>query len=345
MTNRKLTRQIRRLERLDEKLRRNRLALRRKKRRLRARIGREEMRAKRDIDRKQRNAEKAKANRKRAAEQKHRQRERERQAQERESMEKDMKERRGAAETRSDRSSRLIRLGGLAVIAGLLDMGEKQLLKGIAVIVGDGKLEAYRDLLQAKGRRKAADWEETGRDATMPDLAQVPASDSPVRAIGRHTHRLATMGGVINKAGLGHVDAMVVLGVLVSVVDNEAGRDWTQLPLIAVTLEAVGEEQVAEPLRLAFPRPIVPPLGSNLQDLGLAYLPDNRAWFGVADRSAVEVLAEPCGGAVAPWSPDSPEIRTALVFVQRRRERLASALKTQGNLPSSASRQNSPEKR
>ena len=84
-------------------------------------------------------------------------------------------------------------------------------------------------------------------------------------------------------------------------------------------------DHLAEPLRLVFPRAIDRSLGSDLQDLGLAYLPDNRAWFGVADRSAVSALAGPRGGGVTTWPMESPEIRTALVLVQRRRERLATA--------------------
>jgi hypothetical protein len=297
---RELDRQIRKVQRATERIQRELEALTLKQERVKAQIARQRKRLEEEPARRQRKAEKARDSRRHAAEEERRRKDRERPAQERESMEKDTMDRREAAESRAERTSRLMELGGLVVIAGLLEMSEDALFGWLSGIARSEEFEPNRELWRRKGRRAAAAWKRSKGDATQLDLRDLPASESPARAIRTFRRRLATMGGVIDAAGLGHEDAMVVLGILISIAEFEAGQDWTQVP--SSDVESVPQSRNSparlERLRVTFPGPIPRSLGIALGELGLEYKPHERRWYGTADRVAVEAIAVPAGGIV-----------------------------------------------
>jgi hypothetical protein len=297
MRKRELDRQIRKVQRATEKIQRELAALTRMQERVTDEVARRRKRLAEEPARKRCKAEKARDSRRRAAAKERRRKDRERPAQERDSMETDMKDRRTAAESRAERTSRLMELGGLTVIAGLLEMTEDKLLWWLSGIARSEEFERNQELWRRKGRHVAAAWKQTTGDATQLDLRDLPASESPIRAARVFKHRLATMGGVIDKAGLGHKDPMVILGILISIAEFETGQDWTLVPSPDAE-SAPGAAVHGACLRVTFPGPIARSLGIALGDLGLEYKPVEKRWYGTADRGSVEVLAVPAGGKV-----------------------------------------------
>ena len=297
MRKRELDRQIRKVQRATERIQRELAALTRMQERVKAQITRRRKRFAEEPARKRREAEKARKKRQRTGASERQRKDRERPARERESMETDMKDRRTAAESRAERTSRLLELGGLVVIAGLLEMTEDKLLWWLSGIARSEEFERNQELWQRKGRHAAAAWMRSKGDATQLDLRDLPASASPVTAIRTFRHQLVTKGGVIGAAGLRHEDRMVILGILISIAEFEAGQDWTLVP----SPDAGSATQTAVHgacLRVTFPGPIARSLGIALGELGLEYKPDEKRWYGTANRVAVEALAVPAGGKV-----------------------------------------------
>jgi hypothetical protein len=133
----------------------------------------------------------------------------------------DFRKRREAHMRRNQRTQQLIRLGGNALIAGLIDMDATAI---------EGALRRAKDMLGAVSRRKwrrlgeiaMIEWEEGGQAASAArDIEPVPGRDAKSAAKYRN-HRLATLGGAVVAAGWKDEDPIVLLGVLVEIAPYRA---------------------------------------------------------------------------------------------------------------------------
>lgn len=202
---------------------------------------------------------------------------------------------------RRSRTRHIIEQGGLVVMVDLLNV-DRDVLSGAllraAQHLHDLKMvEKWRII----GRRRFAEWRQTGRDATLPAIPKTQQTDDPGKDRKRMTRQLCELGGLIDKAGFAEVDRAVLLGILSEIArcrnNASALASWKQTTIEDAAAKTAAQARI-QLVRVIFPGRIPRPIGRQLRQLGLRYRKKLRLWEGDADPDVAARVSGPAGGEV-----------------------------------------------
>lgn len=194
------------------------------------------------------------------------------------------------------RSRRLIEMGGLFVIAGLMDTNHNIIL---GALVHAKELETDMDKCRAwtrNGKQAALQWRETGRRSTLLDRRSAAPLEILVAAQKRFTQKLIIRGAVVEKAGLGDWPSVAILGVLLVI-----ARNLDDTARIAAWKRRGAEFRTAsKPTQIvvAFTGRIPRPVAARLRSMKLKRKPKTKWFVGPGDPAMAHAIARDAGGEV-----------------------------------------------
>jgi hypothetical protein len=210
-----------------------------------------------------------------------------------------------AAAQRRERTSRLFGLGGLVVVAGLRDF-DKEVVLGALLRAGEIKHKPERaKAWRRSGRAAMASWARSGKDPArpMPRSDGQPAVETDIKWQYR---ALIEWGGLIEKAGFGWDEPVLVLGVLLAIArsreDPTKTESWKQTARAQAAVEARAKAAV-EFTVVRFPGRISRAVGGRLKKIGMRFRRQKRLWTGDVDPSEAHQIAGPAGGEVLVLKP------------------------------------------
>jgi hypothetical protein len=198
-------------------------------------------------------------------------------------------------EERSARTKRLIALGGLVDVAGLLDLHEDILLGALTGASQHCADEKWAERWRAAGIEKLRTHGSI-RLSNPPETSKDRTSEEVLRARKVATRNLIVAGGIVDKAGLAAAPSEVLVGILKAISDHRS--DTARLERWRVAGEAIRSKALVG-VSVEFPGPITITLGQSLRQLGLRFDRKNLVWLGLAEPTSVSRLAKSTNGTIS----------------------------------------------
>ena len=127
--------------------------------------------------------------------------------------------------------------------------------------------------------------------------------------------RLFTVGAMVEKAGLFALDIPALYGAMLSLEsgarDEKTVARWAKAGAERITEEEAEKAKEREPLKVAFPGPVPPPVLMALKAAGLRLNRLFAEWEGLAVFSEVEAIAREWSGKITRRNPPPTESREA----------------------------------
>jgi hypothetical protein len=209
----------------------------------------------------------------------------------------------GFAKRRS-RGERLIHIGGLFVIAGLM-VTDLNVVLGALIQAKSLEGDKARCRAWTQGGQQAfARWQAAGRNPTRPDPRTSDPRESPIAVQNRLTRKLIIRGAVVEKARMDGWQAATILGILLVIARNvgDAARvaSWK---LGGAAFRAASRPPLHPHIVVVFKGRIPRPIAAQLRSLELELKRKNRWFIGRADPAAAYAIAERAGGEVHVLKP------------------------------------------
>jgi hypothetical protein len=198
-------------------------------------------------------------------------------------------------ESRTKRNSRIWKRGNLVRIAGLLDLDRQVLLGALRRAARFESDPKWMARWRAEGHRILGAAGDLSRGPELPDAGK---NADPKAARKVLNHRIMTVGGIVEQAGMGGWETAVLVGLLVMIAHhrNDPSRVATWKAAGMADVEKRANDRVHVEAR--FPEPIARKLGLELAKLGITYDREKLVWMGFADPILTRQAAKKGDGEV-----------------------------------------------
>jgi len=197
-------------------------------------------------------------------------------------------------EDRRVRTKRLIALGGIVRVVGLLDLDRDVLLGALASAAQYCTDEKWLERWRTAGAKIL-------RDAGGAAQVDPPETPNPITAADeqsgrkRRTRQLIVAGGIVEKADLGTTSSAVLAAILKAIADSR--DDGKRLERWRAVGEAVRTKRIA-PVEIEFTAPVDAVISGSLREFGLRFNRKTAYWMGLADPTIAYQLAKSAGGVI-----------------------------------------------